>query len=348
VSEKELSLSLSRSPLDLLLSPPDDLDYDDTSLSESALGSVLSTRTVSVESMPSLSDSLPLDAQSAFDFSPLTPSPRGRRRSRPTRLSLEPVSSPPGEPDAHPLSVPDPIEELDFRVFQRASEKEKKDHIAFHYLPLRSAFKSNLTASLRAIRSAARSFSAFSLPSIPPDDFLTRSMLTIDPKVPYTDERRPPVLDEEPSAALRRYLNPTSNSRIESPPAAYSPLRPYTASIQMQTYKVQRSRDMPTSRQVQLPAPSTTGQTTPYQPPPQNPHQTAFSYPPGTMRQREMRENSDFIRIAVMEMAMRKMGKLSDERPGRARWALPPRKPNARPYEVRADGVPSRWVPVSV
>jgi hypothetical protein len=65
------------------------------------------------------------------------------------------------------------------------------------------------------------------------------------------------------------------------------------------------------------------------------------------MRQREIRENSDFIRIAVMEMAMRKRGKLDDQQPGRARWALPPRKTSSKPYEIGANGVPSRWIPVS-
>ena len=64
-------------------------------------------------------------------------------------------------------------------------------------------------------------------------------------------------------------------------------------------------------------------------------------------RQREMRENSDFIRIAVMEMAMRKRGKLDDQRPGRAQWALPPRRVSSKPYEVRSDGVPARWVAVT-
>jgi len=61
-----------------------------------------------------------------------------------------------------------------------------------------------------------------------------------------------------------------------------------------------------------------------------------------------MRENSDFIRIAVMEMAMRKHGKLDDQRPGRARWALPARRIASRPYEVGPDGVPMRWVAMTL
>jgi hypothetical protein len=60
-------------------------------------------------------------------------------------------------------------------------------------------------------------------------------------------------------------------------------------------------------------------------------------------RQRDMRENSDFIRVAVMEMLMRKKGKLDDHKPGRARWALPPRKSPTKPYEIAENGVPARW-----
>lgn len=64
-------------------------------------------------------------------------------------------------------------------------------------------------------------------------------------------------------------------------------------------------------------------------------------------RQRDMRENSDFIRVAVMEMLMRKKGKLDDQKPGRARWALPPRIPPTKPYEISEDGVPARWIAVT-
>jgi hypothetical protein len=60
-----------------------------------------------------------------------------------------------------------------------------------------------------------------------------------------------------------------------------------------------------------------------------------------------MRENSDFIRIAVMEMAMRKKGKLDDQKPGRARWALPPRQSPTKPYEIGENGVPVRWIAVT-
>lgn len=342
-SEKELSLSLCRSPLDVLLAAPDELEEDDDSLCDSHFSSVLSTRTVSVESMPSLGDSFATELPSPVD-TPVTPG-RGRKL-QPTRKSLEPVASAPALADNHPLSCPVADEELDFRVFGTPDLPGKKT-LREQLRPLRSAFKSNLTASLRAIRQAARSFSSLNFSSIPPEDFLTRSILTIDPHVPFTDERRP-AIEDEPTAALRRYLNPTTAARLERPAstASASPPRRFTASIQMRTYKIHRARSAPPSASRGA-AHATAG------PPAQPAHQqdgkriAPLEYPAPGPRQREMRENSDFIRIAVMEMAMRKLGKLDDKRPGRARWALPPRRTSTRPYEVGADGVPARWLSTS-
>lgn len=347
-SEKKLSLTLSKGPLDLLLTPPEDLEADDISLCESNLGSALSTRTVSLESMPSLSESYTTDAFSSLG-SPRTPS--RRRKAQPTRRSLTPVSSPPGQVEEHPLSSPAiAVDEMDFRVFEKASESEletqKTSRLPFK--PLKSAFKSNLTASLRALRQAARSLSSLNLTSIPPEDFLTRSILTLDPQVPFTDERRPPPLEEEPTAALRRYLNPTTSARLEQPLAATpNPgVKSFTASIQMQTYKVHRARSSSTGsgRAPHPPAsPSSSSQAS------QGSHQRPITgeYPMPGPRQREMRENPDFIRIAVMEMAMRRQGKLDDQRPGRARWALPPRKTSAKTYIIGDDGIPARWIAIT-
>lgn len=344
-SEQELSLSLSKSPLDLLLTPPEDLEDDDLSVCDSTLGSVLSTRTVSVESMPSLTSSFSTDALSSLG-SPHTPA--RRKKVQPTRSSLEPLSSPPGKfgPD-HPLSRTNSntaVEELDFRVFDSdKDESQDKKASRLQFKPLKSAFKSNLTASLRALRQAARSFSNINFSSIPPEDFLTRSILTLDPQVPYTDERRP-QLEEEPTAALRRYLNPTTSVRLEQPlSVAPSPVtKTFTASIQMQTYKVHRAKG--SSSRIPSPSvgPSATSRAT--QNSPRKSMATEYSLP--GPRQREMRENSDFIRVAVMEMAMRKRGKLDDQQPGRARWALPPRKTSPKPYLIGDDGVPARWVAI--
>jgi hypothetical protein len=339
VSEKEMSWNLSRrGPMDMLLSPPEELLDDDLSISDSNMGSVLSTRTVSVDSIPSLGDSFPTELASSLD-TPGSASPSGRRRrSSPMRRSLEPVRSPPDTIEEHPLNGRADVDEIDFQPLPPSitPSEHQRPQSAQSLKPLRSVFKSNLTASLRALRSAAKSFSALEFPVSRPDDALTRSMLTIDSKVPYTDERRPPVTEEIPSAEMRRYLNPTTGSRPETTAA---PQGAFSASIQMQTYKVHRSRSAPPTLRGSSPALTSAA--------PQQPQQPPSSEPGPPPRQREMRENSDFIRIAVMEMAMRKLGKLDDQRPGRARWALPPRRTALKPYQIGADGVPARWVSVS-
>ncbi|PHH74415.1 hypothetical protein CDD83_4574 [Cordyceps sp. RAO-2017] len=109
----------------------------------------------------------------------------------------------------------------------------------------------------------------------------------------------------------------------------------------MQTYKVQRSRSPQALSRAA--SPSAAGGA----PGPHQALRSGSSTPVPGMRQREMRENPDFIRIAVMEMAMRKRGKLDAQRPGRARWALPPRRPTTKPYEIGPNGVPARWTPMS-
>ncbi|TQV94634.1 hypothetical protein V2A60_005657 [Cordyceps javanica] len=365
VSEKELSLSLTGSPLDVLLSPPEHLPIeDDTSACESPDGFSLK-HTVSYDSVPSLGgDSYATDAASSFDSSPNFTRPR-RTRS-PARKSLEPVRSPPHIlSDEHPLSVN--WEDDEYPVALEPVEEPSMSVFSEPFKPLKAAFKSNLTASLRALRSAAKTFSSMNFPSIPPDDLLSRSILTIDPNVPYTDERRPPVTEEMPSAELRRYLNPTTRP-LEAQPQD-GPQRPRLASIQMQTYKVHRARVTPSRGSPSSalpPAPSATGtgvvgggwnssssssSPTPKPDNPQHPQHQQKSLLPASMRQREIRENPDFIRIAVMEMAMRRRGKLDDRKPGRARWALPPRKAPIKPAtdadEIGPNGVPTRWIPIN-
>lgn len=332
VSEKELSMKFGMSPMELLLSPPEEIDSTDC-CSENGPGSVMSSRTTSSESVPSLDDASLSDA-STTPGSLITPSSRGRR-SLPARR-YQPSFSGECSLHDHPLSDVD-VEELDFRVFQRTSDLTKDQQPVTGVEPPRrkSAFKSNLTASLRALRSAAKSFSSLTTPMITPDDFLTRSIMSIDPKVPFTDERMPPLLVDTPTPALRRYLNPTTNAPMDAhvPTSLTQTMSApqCTASIQMQTYKVSKSSrgSSPTGLNKRREG---------------NSEQAFAEVASGPVaRQRDMRENSDFIRIAVMEMAMRKNGKLDDRKPGRARWALPPRQAPNKPYEIGNDGVPLRW-----
>jgi hypothetical protein len=291
-----------------------------------------------MESVPSLEDDSTEEASPSLG-SLVTPGSLSTIRNRRSRR-VHSLSSPrKSSCEDHPLAASEvEIEELDFRVFHKTLPQEEKLDTEASTPPRKSAFKSNLTASLRALRSAARSFSSLTAPMIPPDDFLTRSIISIDPHVPFTDERMPPRLEDTPTPALRRYLNPTTNAPIEahvpSSLAQTMPAMTCTASIQMQTYKVSRSPKTSTPNVISRRTQATT--------------EVALVASPGPLqRQRDMRENSDFIRVAVMEMLMRKKGKLDDQKPGRARWALPPRKPPTKPYEIAENGVPVRWIAVT-
>jgi hypothetical protein len=74
----------------------------------------------------------------------------------------------------------------------------------------------------------------------------------------------------------------------------------------------------------------------------------ALSHGLPAIRQREPRENSDFLRVIVLEMSMRRVGKLDSKGPGRARVWLPPRKnADVSDESARKKGVPSRWVALS-
>jgi hypothetical protein len=126
---------------------------------------------------------------------------------------------------------------------------------------------------------------------ITPDDFLTRSIITIDPQVPFTDERMPPRLEDTPTPALRRYLNPTTNAPIEAhvPTSLAQTMSATkcTASIQMQTYNVSRSGKSSSPSVISRRSQST---------------EDVFTPVAGIVaKQREVRENSDFLRVAVME-----------------------------------------------
>lgn len=336
-SEKEFSLTLGGSPMDLLLSPPEDMADADPLDSETGSPSYLSKGTMSSNSVPSLVDGSIGDSSISPGF-PITPPSRGKR-TFPTR-KLEPLSSPPGEkPLGHPLSDSEfDVEELDFRVF--GSERNKGEKLDSLPAPRqRSAFKSNLTASLRALRSAAKSISNMTTPMITPDDFLTRSIIAIDPRVPFTDERMPPRLEDMPTPALRRYLNPTTNAPIEAHVPASLPQSTgakCTASIQMQTYKVSKLHKAEVTGVINRRSSTSSGEEV-----------FADVAASPVARQRDMRENSDFIRVAVMEMRMRKNGKLADNVPGRARWALPPRQSSTKIYEIGEGGVPVRWIAIS-
>ena len=336
ISRRTISASSPRS-WGLLLSPPEEAEPESRSFeSDATLDALSSLRSMSSESMPSLGT----DTESLRSVGdPVTPELVTSNRIGSDRRQKS-VSASRGEECAfnHPLL---PL------VAGMGTEDEPNQDCLDELSPertnttkIRSSFKSNLTASFRKIRSAAQSFSTFAVPTVPPDDFLSRSLLSISPQ--FTDERRPLPSDVTPDPALRRYLNPITISPSElyhhlareSPSSLQSDCK---ASIQLQTYRRKKGGSEKASS-----------------PPIFISHQQALDVADGVPhvslpRQREPRENSNFLRVIVLEMNMRKVGKLSDASPGRARLWLPARESGKTASEVegerheRKGGTPKRW-----
>lgn len=317
--------SFSPRSWDVLLSPPQKLKGDILSVSsDTTIEPTLSIRSISIDSMPSLSS----DLESASSVS--APSTPGRPAT--SERKQKGVSSPQPENCVldHPLLPNREFESSDKPI--AADTEALHPDIAMPVTPTRSSFKSNLTASLRVLRSAARSFSNFTAPTPQRDDFLTRSILSISPR--FTDERRPQASAEPPDPVLRRYLNPSINPAELQVFHGHGRSRKVrdepTASIQLQTYQ----RTSNSSKKASAPPVFLSCQHS---------NETAAEMGSSTSRQREPRENCDFLRVIVMEMNMRRSGKLSDSVPGKARMWLKPRQIEQRP-EKDNHGIPKRWV----
>ncbi|PYH96309.1 hypothetical protein BO71DRAFT_180867 [Aspergillus ellipticus CBS 707.79] len=323
--------------LDLLLSPPEETDkssdYDSEAPSFSAY-SMSAGSTPSLERDYDSPSSIPAPSTPSIHRSPLER--RYQRHSTCENCIFD-----------HPLLDSETSDTEDDFVVLPDPGTPKTPTPSRTFPRLGSTFKSNLTASLRAIKSAAQSVSTFATPSVQPDDFLTRSLFTITPEM--TDDRRPPPMNEPPSPALRRYLNPITVSPAEM--YAYQDYPHETpdshncpVSVQMQTYHRSGRRGSRRSGFHLAGSEGRDRQLLPFDP----------EIPPMS-RQREPRENCDFLRMVVLEMNMRRSGKLRDDIPTRARIWLPPRKGSQGRF-VRYDyyededenAVPSRWVGISM
>ncbi|KAE8146229.1 hypothetical protein BDV25DRAFT_162899 [Aspergillus avenaceus] len=325
--------------LDILLSPPEDNDKFPISDCDSDSRSV-SAHSLSVDSMPSLEQDLDSPASS------LVPSTPCSQRSPCERKYLH-LSQYENCASDHPL-LEDELLDSEWEPVQQAACLDSVPIKSSRTQSFPRRFKSNLTASFRAIKSAAQSVSTFATPSVQSEDFLTRSLFTITPKM--TDDRRPPPMKEPPSPALRRYFNPVTISPAEmyvyhEYPHTTLDIGNCPVSIQMQTYRRSGKRGY---RKSGFQWSGSRGRSRQY-------HSFDPEVPPMS-RQREARENSDFLRMVVLEMNMRRSGKLRDDIPTRARVWLPPRKgsPNRNtPYDYYEDEdeeehtVPSRWVGIS-
>ncbi|MCJ1388192.1 hypothetical protein MMC18_001037 [Xylographa bjoerkii] len=313
---------------ELLQSPPQDSDTDDWSIgSDSTVAPLSSFHSLSSESMPSLDIDLE-SPQSASQVS--TPGKRFGKRDRRGKSLSESFVEDCGID--HPLSPSQHSSGSYIDGHAHANDIELvPPNVSMSVTPSRFSFKSNLTASLRVLKSAAQSFSNM---AVQRDEFLTRSILSLSPQ--YTDERRPVIFEEVPDPALRRYLNPITASPSElhfhhNQIPGRSAQERISASIQLQTYQrpVTPSKNA-TSPPIFIPS-----------------SKDAFASEPlveaySSSRQREPRENSDFLRVIVLEMNMRKAGKLNEASLGRARIWLPPRQ-LGKQQVLETKGVPRRW-----
>ena len=317
----------SHGSLGILLSSPDEADSDNMSCaSDSTVGLPSSIGSRSTQSIVSLEADTSSWGSASIPSSPELVNMRRHGGERPKLiLSLSedcglnhPLVPGAAEPDPNQVLGLDYVEPLP--IYKRPRG------------PARSKFKSHLTASLRTLKSAAVSFSGLTAPSIQQqDDYIARTALSIS--LPFTDERRPVSSDGLPDPALRRYLNPVSISPAELYFHHHpSPRSVCTASIQLRT--IQKGDRKSFSAQATAPP---VFAAHPLSNAPTNQRTSAST------RQREPRENSDFLRVIVLEMNMRRAGKLSHAAPGRARLWLPAR-PGASPSEAEDGGGNLRWV----
>lgn len=296
---------------------------------------LLHTRSRSSESVPSLE----ADDRSVLSLgSPSTPgSLRSRKSVSNLNLKRERARSLITTQDSsldHPLVPQSPIDDDDGIVLPTVARMSSA-------LKPRSTFKSNLTTSLRALKKATiSSIVSFSLNnSTAPaqrsgTSAFTDEMLWSHPFLfpQFSSEVRPSIMGT-PTEAQRRYLNPMPLTFEEQEAPFQQALHgPYLReavhdlpTIPMQTYN--RSKRRANQKRGGPDLNSEAGR--------------ALLSAAG-VRQREPRENSDFLRVVVLEMNMRREGKLES---GRARIWLPPRQVSACSQE--ASRVPKRWVGVS-
>lgn len=340
--------SFGSSPsLHVLLEDLDVLDPRSASSPEASQESreYMHTRSTSSDSVPSLE----ADDRSLLSIgSPSTPGSLHSRKSNSNLKKDLPRSQPARGEECgmnHPLiSLPSSDENEDLVIStpgSRASTPKPK-----------FSFKSNLTTSLQALKSAALS-SLSSLKSLPAPPSGDRRLLLGAGASPMADdmlwshpflfprfspEVRPDIRGT-PTEAQRRYLNPTplTFEEQEAPfqQALHAPFLEEelgdVPTIQLQTYSRGKGRNR--SKRSETPDPNSEA------------GRALAGAAAATARQREPRENSDFLRVVVLEMNMRREGKLEM---GRARIWLPPRQEVE--YEQSATGskrVPRRWVGVS-
>lgn len=325
-----------------------------------------SLSSISSESLPSLCqdcDSEPSwGSPSSSSFLTAAPSiaPLEKCRRRPRSLILLPSET----PDIHPLDSAYAIVDDDGCM---------PDDVALS-LPIntskaepRSGLRPLISLSLQTLKSRALySLQSFSLQNRfvvpaggakkPAESTQTDGLWSHPYLFPrLSSEIRPQPFADAPTVSERHYFNPTTPLTLDQQRASYrealhppsvprsttrgaTPLVPLQPSSATQCSTRRRTRRASTcsaeSSSNKLPSHATA--------------QLASSH----VRRREPRENADFLRVAVLEMNMRRHGKLDDAAVGKARIWLPPRATTVRRQEpsyhssgtdARSQVTPIRW-----
>jgi len=346
----------------------EDISLDDNiSLDQESINyeSFSTTRSESSDSLPSLD----LDEQSLVSSS-APPTPSNVRSSRASSIGMNKRTKVRASLPAQDTSFDHPLDpdlavdpDVDSISSLAAGQPETPRQ--------KASFRSNITLSLQALKSRALS----SLAQLHINSSGPESDTAIQPYA-FSDatlwqnpfmfprigpEIRPQPFTGTPSKSERRYFNPTPLNFDEQQghfrQALHAPLNlegddnEYLTMIQMKTYS--RAGQAPKARKS-----SRTGGG----PDPKSEAGRALASGGGPpSRQREPRENSDFLRVVVLEMNMRRGGKLEETMPGRARIWLPPRQRTSVVVERTAcaqgksctcraqdANVPARWRSVVV
>ena len=332
-SDETLKSTYGTSPaLSVLLEDPDSGEgYFPASAESVPEESFLYTRSVSAESVPSLeaddrsirsneSLSTPESLRSRKSISNLR-----KQTSRSLSAAEECTSDHPLAPSPVQDEDPDDTLILSPATLSRSATPKPK-----------SSFKSNLTSSLQALKNAAIS-SISSLANTTSAPQRTQASLMADDILwshpflfPRFSSEVRPAITGTPTEAQRRYFNPAPLTFEEQEaPFQLALHAPFLAeqnlnapTIQLQPYGRARRKTV-IKRGL-------------------DPHSEAGMALLGVgVRQREPRENSDFLRVYVIETSMQRLGKLKGSR---AKIWLPPMQVNQSAAEQTCEKVPKRWV----
>lgn len=334
-----ISAASRRVPIERLLSSLPHLDFLESGQPQNPTSQFMGFRSSSSESVPSLLD----DDASIMSYSgPPTPESYIRRLSVRDRKGIPSTTT---ECDTdHPLLQAESSDEEDNTTDIPSPSSQSFTTRSYRLSVPFKTLRSNLTASLMQIRLAARNISNFTASAIPPDDHIARGL--IGAASDFRSELRPAPLVGTPTPELRRYLNPI-------------PLSLARRDFHYHGNGSQGDRHEPsTIRAAQCDA-NAAPMLIPLRTYSRNGKRAHGVVAPAlrAQRLREPRENSEFLRIYVLETTMRRCGKLDEAAPlavvpGRKAFWLPAREMRLDEEwweeEVNIEGVPRRWVGVFV